>query len=234
MAIRAVLFDWGGTLVRGEQFALGVPVASVAGFLRQRVHIEIDRAAFERAFEVVMASPPGGVAPNIDSLLATALNSLGISAAASDVDACSRLFFDGATRTLALYEDARAALASLHYQGYRCAILADDIFPARLLQRKLNEFDITGYVDVLVSSADVGVAKPDASMFLRALSRLNLEPHEGLFVGDSVETDIAGARRINMRAVLLDRRQKRKEASGYLVIHQLSALNDLLGESGAR
>jgi putative hydrolase of the HAD superfamily len=68
---------------------------------------------------------------------------------------------------------------------------------------------------------------------LKALELLRVDPHEALFVGDRAETDVAGARAAGMRAVLLERRGRAREAAGYLVIQRLSGLNDVLGDGMA-
>jgi 4-nitrophenyl phosphatase len=46
------------------------------------------------------------------------------------------------------------------------------------------------------------VGKPEPPLFRMALARLGLVPHEAAMVGDSVPSDIGGARRVGMRAVL--------------------------------
>jgi 4-nitrophenyl phosphatase len=46
------------------------------------------------------------------------------------------------------------------------------------------------------------VGKPEPPLFRIALERLGLAPHEAAMVGDSVTSDVAGARAVGMRAVL--------------------------------
>ena len=43
--------------------------------------------------------------------------------------------------------------------------------------------------------------KPDPIMFEEALKRLNVKPHECLHIGDDIEHDVIGAKRLGMRAV---------------------------------
>ena len=73
--------------------------------------------------------------------------------------------------------------------------LADWLEPLGLLE----------HVDGVVTSADVGAAKPDAAMFERALALAGVEPAEAVHVGDSVENDVEGARAVGIRAVLVAR-----------------------------
>jgi 4-nitrophenyl phosphatase len=47
------------------------------------------------------------------------------------------------------------------------------------------------------------VGKPEPPLFELALARMQLEPSETAMVGDSVDSDIRGARRVGLTAVLL-------------------------------
>jgi putative hydrolase of the HAD superfamily len=73
--------------------------------------------------------------------------------------------------------------------------LADWLGPAGLLE----------HVEAVVTSAEVGVAKPDRVIFERALAIAGVEPGKAVHVGDSLENDVAGARAAGIRAVLVAR-----------------------------
>lgn len=75
---------------------------------------------------------------------------------------------------------------------------------ASCLQRdKLRASELGDYFDVVVVSGDVGVAKPDASVFRRALAELSAE--RAVMVGDSVEKDVHGALGAGLGAVWVNR-----------------------------
>lgn len=236
MAIRAVLFDWGGTIVRDDSLVFTAPAAAVAGYVRKRLEHEITDAEFERAFQAVLPEyRPGQTesAPHLSRLLGATFTWLGLGVGARDVDTCARLFFQEAVQGLVVYDDARALLASLRFRGYRVGVVTNAIFPSVLFGPKVNELGLAGYIDSFVSSADVGVAKPNPGPFLRALAELKVDPQDALFVGDTAETDIAGARAAGMRAVLIERTDRARDRAGFLVIERLTALNELLGEGTA-
>ena len=70
----------------------------------------------------------------------------------------------------------------------------------------LAELGLGGRWTQVVVSAEVGATKPDAAIFEAALRAAAMsEPAKALFVGDSLETDVAGAQAAGLRAVLLDR-----------------------------
>jgi putative hydrolase of the HAD superfamily len=61
------------------------------------------------------------------------------------------------------------------------------------------------HVDAVVTSAEVGVAKPGRAIFESALRLARAEPGEAVHVGDSLENDVAGARAAGIRPVLVAR-----------------------------
>jgi len=233
VSIRGVLFDWDGTLVRGEPLAMANASESVAAYTRQDIAPKLTAGQFQRALEAVLPEYRPGTtetSPHINPLLDAAFACLGVTVSAGDIESCARLFFQEATRGVTVYDDARALLASLRYRGYRTAVVTNAIFPSALFEPRLKELGLAGYLDAVVSSADVGLAKPNPSLYFKALDALGLEPYEAIFVGDNVSTDIAGARAAGMPAVLIERIGRAHDGSGYLVIERLTALNDILGD----
>jgi len=71
--------------------------------------------------------------------------------------------------------------------------------------RILRDFGIHDLFDVILISAEVPWRKPHREIFLRALARLDVSPREALFVGDTFEVDILGAKSIGMDAAWLNR-----------------------------
>ena len=100
----------------------------------------------------------------------------------------------------ALYDDALPALAELRRHRLAIGLISNG-------QRDLEEFAVHHAleVDVAVGSKAHGRSKPHPSIFERALEALGVRAAETAMVGDSYEDDIEGARRLGMRAVLLDR-----------------------------
>jgi epoxide hydrolase-like predicted phosphatase len=79
-----------------------------------------------------------------------------------------------------------------------------------------QELGITDCFDVFVTSAEVGVMKPDPRIYQVALEKLEIKPPEAVFVDDFVE-NVEGARRLGMRAIrFLDSDQVRAELHNWL------------------
>ncbi len=70
---------------------------------------------------------------------------------------------------------------------------------------KLEACGFTPWIDVLVISEEVGVAKPDPAIFAIALERLGCDPRQAVMVGDSWKVDVLGARQAGIRPVWFNR-----------------------------
>ena len=70
---------------------------------------------------------------------------------------------------------------------------------------KLATFGFAPYVDALVTSEEIGAAKPDARIFRAALERVACDPHEAVMIGDAWVHDIVGATSAGIRALWLNR-----------------------------
>ena len=70
---------------------------------------------------------------------------------------------------------------------------------------KIDAVGASVYFDTVLISEEVGIAKPDPAIFRQAMSRLNAAPERSVFVGDSLEHDMVGARNAGMMTVYLNR-----------------------------
>jgi putative hydrolase of the HAD superfamily len=101
-----------------------------------------------------------------------------------------------------VFADAERALAELG-ESYSLGLLTNG---AACLQReKLAASGLVGYFDAVVVSADIGAAKPDVSVFERALSQLGAERENAVMVGDSLAKDIDGATAAGLGAIWVNR-----------------------------
>jgi HAD superfamily hydrolase (TIGR01662 family) len=99
-----------------------------------------------------------------------------------------------------LYDDVPAALAALRSAGLRIGLVSNSA-------RDVREFAIHHGLDVDagISSFHHGRSKPHASIFRAVLDLLEVEPEDGVMVGDTIADDVEGALALGMRAILLDR-----------------------------
>lgn len=113
--------------------------------------------------------------------------------------------------------DAAPALDALRRDGVALAVVSDW---DHALPAVLRRVGLLARVDVVVTSAGVGAAKPDPTPFRAALSRLGVAPGRAIHCGDDPVRDAAGARAAGMRALLIDRSGRtRPQLSGGSIPH---------------
>lgn len=96
-----------------------------------------------------------------------------------------------------LYPDAEECLSRLH-RHYKIGIIANQSYGSK---ERLRRFGILEYIDLIVASAEEGVAKPDRRIFERALERAGCKPEEAVMVGDRLDNDIVPVNGIGMFTV---------------------------------
>ncbi|MCL2504026.1 MAG: HAD-IA family hydrolase [Coriobacteriia bacterium] len=124
------------------------------------------------------------------------------------------------------YDDVVPALVRLRKRGMRVGLISN--WDSRL-SGIVADLGLADLIDLVVSSADAGLYKPDPQIFIHALQGLGVEACRAAHVGDHVYADVVGARSVGMLPVLIDRRRKEKAAEGVRHIHTLDELDDALG-----
>ena len=128
-----------------------------------------------------------------------------------------------------VFADAAGSLGQLS-ESHRLGLLTNG---AACLQReKLAASGFGDYFEVVVVSADLGVAKPDAEVFEHALEQLDVDRADAVMIGDSIARDVDGARAAGLRAVWVNRTGRPAPADRPDLV-EISTLNDLpsvLGE----
>lgn len=104
-----------------------------------------------------------------------------------------------------LIPGAGEAVRALKALGYLLALVADG--PVATFHNNLGPYGLYELFDAYAISEEVGVSKPDARMFQRALEALGIAPDEQgqvLMVGNHLGRDIGGANRLGLVSVWLD------------------------------
>ncbi len=104
---------------------------------------------------------------------------------------------------LTMFADAAATVAALRTAGggppRRVGVITNG--PADVQRAKIELLAIERLVDFVVISGEFGVWKPDPAIFAEALRLGGATAADAVFVGDSVEHDMAGARAAGIRSV---------------------------------
>lgn len=107
----------------------------------------------------------------------------------------------GDPRTFALFDGGLELLDNWRARGLKIGIVSN--WSARLPQL-LDRMGISQRVDFVLCSAIERLEKPDPTIFEKALRLAGVRADEALHAGDDFEKDVLGARRVGLRAVLVD------------------------------
>jgi HAD superfamily hydrolase (TIGR01662 family) len=100
------------------------------------------------------------------------------------------------------------AVAELKRRGFRLALVSNMMLPGKLLKANLQAAKVLAYFDTITISSDVGFIKPHPEIFRRTLRESQLKPDEVVFVGDTYQQDIVGAKRVGLKTVWLNTRHE--------------------------
>lgn len=87
---------------------------------------------------------------------------------------------------------------------YRLGLLSNSSRTRSELAEYLDEWGISSYFRAIISSADLGLSKPDPRMFEAGWTSLGLDRLRAAMVGDHPDVDIWGAHRAGLRTVYLE------------------------------
>lgn len=183
MTIRAVIFDFGGVLVRTEDRAPRQELADSLGMTYQ----ELNDMIFES--EPARRATVGEITTQERWEILRA--ELGLSA--DEFPRVPKEFFGGDVLDEVFIDYIRALRPR-----YKTALLSNAWDDLRGVV--INEWQIEDAFDELIISAEVGVAKPDAGIYELTLERLNVAPSEAVFV-DDFPRNIEGAQSVGMQAI---------------------------------
>ncbi|MCD6547642.1 MAG: TIGR02253 family HAD-type hydrolase [Nanoarchaeota archaeon] len=191
--IKAILFDLDNTLLdlyKLKQMAIEAAVAAMidAGLKvsRKKIISEIDKIYREKGIEYQKV---------FDDLLKRLIGKVDYKILASGISAYRKI----KNAHLDPYPTVIPTLTKLLKKGYKLGIISDA--PKLQIWTRLCDTKLQHFFDFVISAEDTK-KKPSTLPFRYALKELKLKPHEVLMVGDSIEKDIIGAKKIGMKTAL--------------------------------
>jgi putative hydrolase of the HAD superfamily len=211
--IRAILFDFGGTLMHGRQdwapIIARADEALTENLRAQGMEINLYTfpAEFRKRLDQYFKQREQDL---LETTYSFVLRELLAEKGYNDVPpAAIRTALDAlfaVTQTnWALEEDAIPALQQLRSLGYHLGIISnagDD----QDVQQLARRFGITAYFDFILTSAACSYRKPHRRIFELALSHWYCPPNEAVMVGDNLDADIRGAQEAGIYGVWISRR----------------------------
>lgn len=141
--------------------------------------------------------------PKTEELVNTILNTLGIPATKKEMDFLVKEFEESLLEGQpAVLDGAKETIASLSGE-YQLTLISDTMYsPGRVIRNFLEEHSLLEHFDSFLFSDEAGYSKPNPKAYHRMLEDTGCLAEESYHIGDRLNTDIAGAKKVGMRAVL--------------------------------
>jgi putative hydrolase of the HAD superfamily len=232
LRVKAVLFDFGDTLVSFEGFDYEASLTALHQTLVEN-GIATPYEKFKKTyFKVRDQLYNEGVTSfkefNFQIRVSRVLDELGFNLDPTDLKIISSVesFMLPFIESLELDEYVPLVLQELK-KKYRLGLVSNFAYPPAIKQT-LRKFGLSEFFDSVVISGDIGWRKPSPKIFEKALEALHVSASEAVFVGDAPFHDIAGARQIGMKTIWLRRLGEKETADTSSADRIISGLKELL------
>jgi putative hydrolase of the HAD superfamily len=197
MAVRAVIFDWGGTLTPWHSIdsselwrtvcARHYPAAEVTAMAA---------AAWAAEVELWRLAESGQRSSTLEGVFARA----GITPSAGLLAS----YFEAWDPHTITDPDAAPLLRELRRRGIKVGVLSNTMWPRRAHEQIFIRDAVFGLIDGAVYTSEIPWVKPHPEAFRAAMAAVGIaDPSTCVFVGDRPYDDIHGAKMAGMRAVLV-------------------------------
>jgi putative hydrolase of the HAD superfamily len=209
--IKGIFFDAGDTL-----FEVKGGVGMIYSRFAEKYQVKVDPARLDASFKEVFKKNPPLAFPGSDAsqiknlergwwsdLVRSVFNDVSFPEFDSffnDVYA----FFEGSD-AWSLFPETKEVLNRLQREGYQIGIISN--FDSRI-EAICESLGIRPFFTTMTLSSRSGAAKPSPEIFKLALKEAGLSPAESIYIGDSPQHDIEGARIIGMAPLLIDRTER--------------------------
>ena len=124
----------------------------------------------------------------------------------------------------------KEALAALRQRGLRLGCVSNAFMAAATLHRIMEERGLGQFLELTVSSCELGYRKPHPRIYQAALRGMGVAPGETVFVGDRLDADVEGPAALGMRTVLSHQyRQEEPDGAKVRPDHVIRHLSELVG-----
>jgi HAD superfamily hydrolase (TIGR01549 family) len=116
------------------------------------------------------------------------------------------LFLSELLAISSIYTDTLPTIKSLS-SDFKLWIISNTPWgsPKEYFLQEIKRYGIDRYIEGVTFCRDVGYRKPHRKIFEYALEQLKALPDESVMIGDRYEWDVAGAKQLGMKAILVDR-----------------------------
>ncbi|SPD74153.1 conserved hypothetical protein [uncultured Desulfobacterium sp.] len=236
--VRGIFFDVHGTLIeKGGLPAIEKAITDVVAFFNSRgisisyekykeiwlLNLQKQRRDYDDLNEVSFSDWYQGILCDIGL----------VNYDESFVDQLNQAWMKGFEECTIEIPPARRVLSEIN-PSYRLGIISNSL--GKNTELDLIRAGLREFFDVLIISSEIGKRKPHPEIFLSGLKALGLRPEESIMIGDNLQEDIIGAKKVGMKTICLTRKNitppliqsvKTSGASGNISPHNHKE-NDLL------
>lgn len=125
----------------------------------------------------------------------------------------------------AMFPNTIETLEQLKKDGFYMHIITNGF--KEVQHTKLKNCGLFDFFDVIVSSEEIGINKPDLRIFQHAMKLANAQPKHSVMIGDDLNVDVIGAERAGMFGIHFDPKREIKKDNDFR-IRDLKELADVL------
>lgn len=199
--IRAVIFDWGGTLTPWHDIDLVAQWQEYA-----RVYDPDDAQLAQRLTDAELArwrEQQNSRGANGTGALQHIWDAAGVDVESPRHHEAVRSYLRGWDPHTLADPDAVATLRHLREVGVLVGVLSNTMWPREHHEAVFARDGLLDFIDIAVYSSELPVAKPHLDAFRAVLDGLGVSAREAVFVGDRPWDDVHGAQEVGMRAILI-------------------------------
>ena len=190
MTVTAVVFDWGGTLTPWHTIELAEAwrALRLGDDAAERL-VAAEETVWARARQTQRSG-------TMDEVFAAA----GVTAGPQEIAEYYAWWEEHSYTD----PDVRPLWEQLRSRGIRIGVLSNTLWPRTEHDRVFRRDGVADLIDAAVYTSEIEWTKPHPAAFHAVLDALGgIAPEDAVFVGDRSWDDIAGAKGVGMRAVLL-------------------------------
>lgn len=219
MHVEAVLFDLFDTLLLLEKQEVYYPpsLRRLYDFLAKKgISVSFEdfkQAYFEVRDKFYSESRESLEEPHFNLRVSQTLQRLGHNFDVSDsvIVGATMAFADEFMHYVSLDADALDVLQKLHGK-YKLGLISNFAIP-ECGWKLLEKFGLKRFFEVVIISGEINRRKPSAEIFERALKALGVNASRVVFVGDMLDLDVMGPKKVGMKTVLVQRRCMEENAN---------------------
>jgi putative hydrolase of the HAD superfamily len=214
MPIKAVLFDMFDTLMLIEKnHAFYSPsLKRLHNFLVANgvnVQFKVFKEAYVKARDALYVKADKKLEePHFNLRISNALKNLGYLEVESSVIAgATEAFCEEFINYVCIDDDAASILEKL-YGKYKLGIVSNFAIP-ECVYKLLEKYGLDKFFEAIVVSGEINKRKPSPEIFRKTLKKISVGAENAIFVGDTIDADIIGAKSVGIRTIFIERRMQK-------------------------